>query len=109
MKHYEESDYFNIRKDAKKERKRASRLDRSKYKKTDQPKKTQDFPPLEPTGSLQRGIVTTIRPQQFTIQWQGEEYVCSLKGSLKNERSRVKNLVIVGDLVHFDPENKVLV
>jgi ribosome biogenesis GTPase len=108
MTYYEESDYFNVRKDAKQERKRISRLDRSQYKKSDQ-KKIAQRPIQEPPKSTQKGIVVNIRPQQFFVESEGKEVICSLKGSLKQDRLRVKNLVIVGDWVYFDPESKVIV
>lgn len=95
--HHEESDYFNIRKDARNERKMAQRKDRSKYKKTDQEKQTA---PIE-KGSHQ-GIITLIRPEQFFVFSEGTTYICSLRGALKKETQKLKNLVIVGDLVNFD-------
>jgi ribosome biogenesis GTPase len=108
MKYYEESDYFNIRKDARQERKRISRLDRSKYKKSDQEKQKERAAVKVPSTAKQ-GIVFSIRPQSFFVESEGKEYICTLKGSLKQERQRVKNLVIVGDLVYFDPESLVII
>jgi len=99
--HHEESDYFNIRKDARAERKMAQRKDRSKYKKTDQEKQ-----PIEPEKGSHQGIVTLIRPEQFFVASEGTTYICSLRGALKKETQKLKNLVIVGDLVNFDVTGK---
>ncbi len=99
--HHEESDFFNTRKDSRQERKRATRLDRSKYKKSDQNKRKSTGAPAE-SATCKRGLVLSIRPQQFLVDCQGEQVICSLRGSLKKDSSKLKNLVIVGDYVHFE-------
>ncbi len=98
--HHEESDYFSTSKDARHERKMAKKYDRSKYKKTDQDKLQRKEAPI-PKGELKTGIVITIRPEQFIVDSDGSTYTCSLRGTLKQDRRKLKNLVIVGDIVHF--------
>lgn len=101
--HHEESDYFDTRKDAKFERKMAKQRDRSKYKKTDQDKlkmREKEAAPL--IGNFSKGICTMIRPEQYFISSDGKSYICSLRGALKKEKSKLKNLVIVGDIVQFE-------
>ncbi len=98
--HHEESDYFATSKDARHERKMAKKHDRSQYKKTDQDKLQKKETPL-PKGELKRGVVITIRPEQFIVDCEGQKYTCSLRGTLKQDKRRLKNLVIVGDKVHF--------
>jgi ribosome biogenesis GTPase len=112
--HHEESDYFNIRKDGRKDRKMAQKGDRSKYKKTDQDKLQKQEKkelPLAPED-YKEGIVTMIRPEQFFVDCQGTSYVCSLRGALKKESHKLKTLVIVGDKVQFEqtgPQSGVIV
>jgi ribosome biogenesis GTPase len=101
---HDESDYFNTRKDHRQERKAAQKRDRSKYKKTDR-EKMQATPEL-PEKELKEGIVTSIRPQQFSVSSGDSIFVCSLRGFLKKENKEQKNLVVVGDRVLFDPSSQ---
>ncbi len=108
--HHEESDYFATSKDGRIERKRAKKRDRSQYKKTDQDQ-LQKRELAIPDGDLKKGIVTTIRPEQFIVDCAGTSYTCSLRGNLKKDKTRLKNLVIVGDIVYFaetDPNTGVI-
>lgn len=97
-----EAEYFGEeRKKGKEDRKIASARDRSKYKKTD--KKQQEKQPQEvPKEGLQRGRVLSISSQGIVVDADGGEIICSLRGSLKKEKSHAKNLVTVGDFVLFD-------
>lgn len=98
--HHEESDFFDTSKDARQERKRAKKRDRSQYKKTDQDKLLKKETIVSEEG-LKKGIVTTIRPEQFIVDHEGKNFTCSLRGSMKKDKTKLKNLVIVGDVVHF--------
>src|SRR5438552_2570129 len=100
--HHEESDFFDVRKKGRQERKLTSRLDRSKYKKTDQDKLKAAVQKQPDLSSCKRGIVVSIRPQQFLVDCEGNCFVCTLRGSLKKETSKLKNLVVVGDYVYFE-------
>lgn len=103
--HHEESDFFATSKDARQERKMAKRRDRSQFKKTDQDKLLKKEAPI-PEADLKVGIVTTIRPEQFIVAHGGKTYACSLRGTLKKDKRKLKNLVIVGDTVYFDPTSE---
>ncbi|MBS0653170.1 MAG: ribosome small subunit-dependent GTPase A [Verrucomicrobia bacterium] len=105
--HLEEDFYSKDRKAHRKERKMASSKDRSKYKKSDQDQLKKhallrDEQPID--ESLEKGRVLAIAPEGIIVDYNGEELICSLKGSLKQEKNRAKNLIAVGDFVRF--ENK---
>lgn len=106
LSEYEESDFFS---DSKKlsrvERKRMQSQDRSKYKKTDQGKQKKE---AAHTHILRRGLVLSILGQNIIVESDGERFTCLLRGVLKKEKIRVKNLVIVGDYVHFSEEDKAI-
>jgi ribosome biogenesis GTPase len=100
-----EEDFFSIDKKAsRKERKLASNKDRSKYKKSDQDqlKKNRETTQPEALDHLKRGRVLAIMPEGILVSSDQEEILCSLKGSLKQDKSRIKNLVAVGDFVRFE-------
>lgn len=99
-----EEDFFSHdRKSEKKYRKELSAKDRSKYKKTDQEKLEKK--PLYSTVFLppdvKRGRVLAITPEGMIVECDDEQYACTLKGSLKQEKTTKKNLVAVGDFVLF--------
>lgn len=104
--HWEEEFHSKDKKRHRKERKIAERKDRSKYKKSDQDqlKKRGDT-----TQNLQDathfGQVLAIIPEGIVVSCQSQEFLCSLKGSLKQDKNRAKNLVAVGDFVHFEDKN----
>jgi len=89
------------RKASKQERKRMQEKDRSKYKKTERPKSAPPSNPLLPIGR-----VLAISSQSVEVESQQHIYKCSLRGLLKKEFRDVKNLVIVGDSVRFEPLNE---
>lgn len=104
--HFEEEFHSKDRKQFRKERKIAEEKDRSKYKKTDRDKIKKIEPePSEIEGLLQ-GRVLAIHPEGIIVDVQNELYTCNLKGSFKKEKSRMKNLIAVGDIVHFEPKEK---
>jgi ribosome biogenesis GTPase / thiamine phosphate phosphatase len=93
------------RKSSKLERKIASAKDRSKYKKTDKPKRANQE--LERQKKLSketflRGRVLSIMSEGISVEYENEIYLCSLRGLLKKEKSLYKNLVTVGDFVRFE-------
>lgn len=99
--HIEEEFYSKDRKAARKERKLAVNRDRSKYKKSDQDQLKKQSETIE-IDHLRRGRVLAILPEGILVSCGEEEILCNLKGSLKQERSRIKNLVAVGDFVRFE-------
>jgi len=101
---YEEEFHARDRKQFRKERRISSLKDRSKFKKTDQDqlKKRKLLPP----ENLLRGRVLAISPEGILVDSDEKLFTCSLKGSLKKEKNRIKNLVAVGDFVHFEPSGE---
>lgn len=99
---WEEETHAKDSKQFRKERKRLSQKDRSKYKKTDLDKR-KNKPIAEPKSGLLRGQVLGISPEGILVDSEGKLYTCSLKGSLKKEQMRIKNLLAVGDFVQFEP------
>lgn len=103
--HLEEDFYSKDRKAHRKERKIASHKDRSKYKKSDQDQLKKHAQLLDEQltdESLEKGRVLAIAPEGIIVDFNGEELICSLKGSLKQEKNRSKNLIAVGDFVRFE-------
>lgn len=100
----EEEFHSKDRKASRKERKLASSRDRSKYKKSDQDqlKKQSDLSKQEDGDSFKKGRVLAILPEGILVSCEQEEFLCHLKGSLKQDKNRIKNLVAVGDFVRFE-------
>ncbi|NGX42571.1 MAG: putative ribosome biogenesis GTPase RsgA [Chlamydiae bacterium] len=102
-----EEEYFgDDRKASRIERKRLSAKDRSKYKKTDYKKFEESFKQEVQSKlankKLFRGRALSITSQGITVDLDGETYTCAVRGLLKKEKTRVKNLVAVGDFVLFE-------
>jgi ribosome biogenesis GTPase / thiamine phosphate phosphatase len=100
----EEEFYSKDRKVSRKERKLASNRDRSKFKKSDQDqlKKHSELTKPEEINHFKRGRVLAILPEGILASCGQEEFLCYLKGSLKQDKTRIKNLVAVGDFVRFE-------
>jgi ribosome biogenesis GTPase len=102
-----EDEYFgDALKQSRKERRRLSEKDRSKYKKTDL-KKRSDAVDLEKKErlsklELKKGRVLTVSSQGVLVESEGERIICSLRGLLKRDKFQSKNLVTVGDIVSFE-------
>lgn len=103
-KHFEEEEAFHQGeiKEIHKDRKILSKKDRSKYKKTDLDKQKQEVP-KDP--KLKKGRVLAIMADGILVDHEDKLYTCSLKGSLKKDTKRIKNLVAVGDFVLFLPQD----
>lgn len=87
----------------RKERKRIQAKDRSKYKKTDREKWEQTPAPKEG----RRGRVLSVSKLSIDVDLEGEILSCTLRGSLKQERTDKKNLVTVGDIVWVDERGQI--
>ncbi len=100
-----ENEYFGEERKADKlARKQASAKDRSKYKKTDQRKESNQ--PKDFKGNREdyvEGRVLSIASQGVIVDVNGEFLTCMLRGSLKKEKTQYKNLVTVGDIVLIEP------
>lgn len=91
-----EEDFIpNLRKEQRLERKLAKKLDRSRYKKTDLDKvKTEVIERPEHVGR-----VLAIGSQDVEVLYEGVLHHVVVRGSLKQDKNRLKNLVAVGDEV----------
>lgn len=98
--YWEEKYQDGGRKHWRQERKRVSQKDRSKYKKTDQ-RKIQEPSEAILDEDLVRGRVLEIVPAGWIVESEEGYFTCTLRGVLKKERTRLKNLVTVGDWVWF--------
>lgn len=110
MSRYSEGEEFS-RKERKEARKVVTRKDRSKYKKTDSTKrerlqKEEKAKKIIKKENLLRGRVLALTPEGFTVQCSESIYMCGLRGALKKEVTRAKNIVTVGDFVLFEPGEK---
>lgn len=98
---FDDDFYFKDTKASRKERKRASFKDQSKYKKSDQDQ-IKKQPVISKADHLPLGRVLSIVPEGAIVCSDGAQLVCTLKGSLKHDRSQLKNLLAVGDFVRID-------
>lgn len=98
-----EADYFGEeRKSGKAHRKQISAKDRSQYKTTDKRQLAKQHKEFVNEDNLMRGRVLSIESQGITVEHEGEILTCTLRGSLKQEKTQYKNLVTVGDFVLFE-------
>lgn len=101
-----ETHYFgDERKKKKQEKKQLQASDRSRFKKTDKGKwllqnKIENERSLE---GLLRGRVLSISSQEVNVDAEGTLYACQLRGLLKKVKTEDKNILAVGDFVHFLP------
>jgi ribosome biogenesis GTPase len=100
---YEEEFHSRDRKQFRKERKQAQKLDRSKYKKTDQETKAKG----EIDPSWIRGRVISISGEGYWVDANGSRMLASLRGLVKKERMEAKNLIAVGDFVWLTPDHAI--
>lgn len=94
---HEEAFHGKDKKQYRKERKILSKKDRSKFKKTDLDKKKA----ITENSSLPKGRVLAILADGILVDHDDMLYTCKLKGVLKKENVRIKNLIAVGDVVRF--------
>lgn len=103
---YLEEEFFQTSKDARQQRRRARLKDRSKFKKTDHAKRRPqgEIHPHIKKGEdeLREGRVLSIQSEYCTVESEEERIQCTIRGVLKLERTREKNLLAVGDLVLFE-------
>lgn len=95
---WEEQYWDSDRKASRKQRKTIEKKDRSKFKKSNQDQLLkQTKKPINATDI--QGRVLTIVANGITVFANEHFYLCSLKGTLKQERNFMKNLIAVGDFV----------
>jgi ribosome biogenesis GTPase len=94
---YEEDFHAKDNKQIRKERKQLQITDRSKFKKTDASRvKTEEI-----DASLPKGRVILIGGEGAHVESEGKQHICTMKGTLKKDKNRSKNLIAVGDYVRF--------
>lgn len=104
---YEEA-YFRKKPISTKQlQKKAQNNDRSKYKKSNLDQKAKHNALLAHThNDLAQGLVVTLSREGYRVAMNdGTQFLCTLKGALKKDKSLDKNLVVVGDHVYFDKTN----
>lgn len=102
--HEEEHFHSRDRKQSRKDRRHAQETDRSKFKKSDLKQGDEVPPPDDP--SLRPGRVTSISGEGVRVDLEGVEFLCTLKGLIKNEKLQLKNPIAVGDLVRVLPTSE---
>lgn len=85
------------RRESRADRKRARAADRSKYKKSNTQK--QKVPEIE---GGERGRVVSITGLGIEVAAVDGLLQCTVRGSLKKEATRMRRLVVVGDIVRFE-------
>ena len=98
--------YLNdARKQSRQKRKLISTRDSSKYKKTNvkQLKKSSGmYTSRKDEGTFYQGCVISIQGLEIHVCCEDKIYTCVLKGLLKRDKVRLKNIVTVGDFVLFE-------
>ncbi|MCB1107644.1 MAG: ribosome small subunit-dependent GTPase A [Chlamydiia bacterium] len=104
---YEEDFHVGGKRESRKERRETQAKDRSKYKKSDRDQKKQQLRKEEPPLGANdlRGRVLSIAPDLIMVSAEHQTYQCTLKGTLKKEKTKHKNLIAVGDWVHFEKKS----
>lgn len=92
------------KKEIKQQRKILRKKDRSKFKKTDIEKEKEDLPPSK--KNLFEGRIISIMGEKSLVLYNQKKYLCSLRGALKHQVSKDKNIIAVGDIVHFSKDTK---
>lgn len=101
---HEEAFDAEEKRDSRRNRKILSRKDRSKFKKTDLNKQKR----APPKGENQKeGKVLAIMADGILVDSEDVLYTCNLRGSLKKENLKIKNLIAVGDTVLFEPQSNL--
>ncbi|KKL62469.1 hypothetical protein LCGC14_2184890 [marine sediment metagenome] len=106
-KYLEEEEHFlKDTKKSRKQRKLKSSKDRSKYKKTDiQKSKIVSPTKNESKKHLDKGVVLSILGEEILVSFNKKEYKCTLRGILKKEKTKNKNILAVGDIVNISFKN----
>lgn len=105
----EEGFHGQDKKQHRRERRRISVRDRSQFKKTDQDqRKAQNREATVCGEGVASGRVVATAPEGIWVSTQGNRRLCQLRGSLKKEKGRIKNLIAVGDIVHVDSAGSIV-
>ncbi len=111
-----EDHFFNgQQREYRRDRKIASTKDRSKYKKTnaDQLQKRSGMyaQAKQRKEKTLVGRILSISGAEIKVAVGGDAYACIVRGLLKRDKTRAKNIVTVGDIVEFEllPDNEGLI
>lgn len=101
---YERHFEGRARREMKERKKILSHKDRSQHKKTDRDKKVvKREEEQEKWSTMPIGRILSIKPLSILVDCEGREFDCVLRGALKQESEKVKNLITIGDFVRFEP------
>ncbi|MBN2479030.1 MAG: ribosome small subunit-dependent GTPase A [Parachlamydiales bacterium] len=105
-KYLEEEERFlsKDKKRIKKQRKVLEKKDRSKFKKTNTQKENTKKPISKET--LLKGRVVSILGEEILVNMENKNFICTLRGLLKKQKTRNKNVIAVGDIVYFSKKNE---
>ena len=96
---YEEQFHTKDKKESKKERKSAIKRDRSKYKVSNMNKI--DVPEQELQEGEFLGRVLQVLPENtLLVECDRGQIHCHFKGSMRYEKTKMRNIIAVGDFVH---------
>jgi ribosome biogenesis GTPase len=101
--HEEEHFHARDRKQFKKERRHAQETDRSKFKKSDLDQVKNEVAILLDDPNLRSGRVIAITGEGVWVDVDHVQLLCTLKGLMKKEKMRSKNIIAVGDIVRVSP------
>ena len=107
-KYLEEEEHFlKDSKKVKKQRKLKSSKDRSKYKKTDlQKPKILSSSKNASKKHFDKAVVLSILGREILVSFNNKEYTATLRGILKKEKTKNKNILAVGDIVNITFKNE---
>ncbi|NGX34722.1 MAG: putative ribosome biogenesis GTPase RsgA [Candidatus Anoxychlamydiales bacterium] len=107
-KYLEEEEHFlKDKKKSRKERKLKTSKDRSKYKKTDLQKQKKLSPAKKKEKNhLDKALVLSILGEESLVSFNKKEYKATLRGILKKEKTKNKNILAVGDIVNISFKNE---
>lgn len=98
-------DHFDkkARREMKESKKILSQKERSQHKKTDKGKRVvKRADHREKFSDFPKGMILSIKPQSIMVDSEGHLYECVLRGTLKQDSEKVKNLITIGDFVRFE-------
>lgn len=104
--HYEEDLERHEKRLSRSDRKILRAKDRSQYKKSDQDQQKKQAEPNTSVEGSKRGRVLNISGEFMEVATDdGALTPCVISGALKHKTARMKNIIAVGDFVHFIPSN----
>jgi ribosome biogenesis GTPase len=102
--HIEEDFHDRDNKEEKRNRKALEKKDRSKFKKTDTAQKKSQIDDKAVAHHFIKGRVISVESEGVIVfdEETKSALLCSVKGSLKQETKKEKNLITIGDFVRYE-------